>query len=87
MRPFQLFVCGRTFDVDAFLAATSLHCDRVFRCGEKYGSGGWSRERSGFNLCLGDKSKLSLEQQAEVAARFLDDNRKVLARLKAWPGL
>jgi hypothetical protein len=87
MRPFQLFVCGRTFDVDAFLAATGLHCDRVFRRGEKYGSGGWTRESSGFNLWLGDESKLSLEQQVEVALRFLDDNREALSRLKAWPGL
>jgi hypothetical protein len=87
MRPFQLFVCGRTFDVDAFLAATGLHGDRVFRCGEKYGSGGWTHERSGFNLWLGDESKLSLEQQVEVAVRFLDDNRQSLSRLKAWPGL
>jgi hypothetical protein len=85
---FQLFVCGRTFDVDAFLAATGLHCDRVFRRGEKYGyRGDWTEESSGFNLYLGDESKLDLEQQVEVALRFLDENREALSRVSTWPGL
>jgi hypothetical protein len=86
MRP-QFFASGVTFDVDGFLAATGLHCDRVFRCGEKYGSGGWPRDHSGFNRWLADESELSLEQQFEVAARFLNENREALSRLRAWPGL
>jgi hypothetical protein len=87
MWPFQLFASGRAFDVDGFLAATGLHCDRVFRNGEKYGSGGWIREVSGFNRWLGDDTDLSLDQQFEVAARFLEENHEVLSRLRTWPGL
>ena len=77
---FQLIASGLTFDVDGFLAATGLRCDRVFRRGEKYNS-------SGFSRVIGKAGKLSFEQQVEVAIRFVDENREVLIRLREWPGL
>jgi hypothetical protein len=78
---FQLNASGRAFDVDAFLAATSLCCNRVFRRGQG------SYKSSGFSLVLGNSEQLTFDQQVDVALHFLDENRELLTRLKAWPGV
>jgi hypothetical protein len=85
---FQLIASGPTFDVDGFLAATGLSCDRVFRRGETVGAGGnTTYKSSGFSRVLGKAAELSFEQQVEVAGRFVDEHRELLSRLSAWPGL
>ncbi|HEX3315329.1 MAG TPA: hypothetical protein VHR72_10585, partial [Gemmataceae bacterium] len=77
---FQFIASGSAFDVDGFLAATGLHCDSIFRRGDKY-------KQTGFRRVLGKAGDLSFEQQIDAASRFVDENQVVLSRLREWAGL
>jgi hypothetical protein len=82
---FQVFGCGRLFDVDACGVGTGFKFDWIFRRGERHGQR--NLDRSGFHLHLGDATKLSLDQQIGIAAQFLTSNREAIVRLRQWPGL
>lgn len=78
---FQLIASGRFFDVDRFLAETTFHCDRKFRRGENH------HYSSGFSRVLGKATKLTFEQQVEVAVGFIAEYKDDLCRLMMWPGV
>jgi hypothetical protein len=64
---------------------TGFKFDWVFRRGERHGQR--TLDRSGFHLHLGDASKLTLDQQMDIAVQFLESNRDAIVRLRQWPGL
>jgi hypothetical protein len=82
---FQVFGCGRLFDVDACGVGTGFKFDWMFRRGERHGQR--TLDRSGFHLHLGDATKLTLDQQVGIATQFLTSNREAIVRLRQWPGL
>src|SRR4051812_2957824 len=89
MNKFCLFAHGREFDVDAFLAGTSLRPDYVWRRGDqkRYACGESRHPTSGVEVVLGDGEKLSLPEQEKIAIEYLSANREALRALAGWPGV
>jgi hypothetical protein len=84
---FTLFAHGETFDVDAFLKATSLTFDKVWRRGEPKVPGGPSLHgTSGVEKVLGDGTAILLSEQESIACEFVKANRDGLRTLASWPG-
>jgi hypothetical protein len=85
MNHFRLFAIGEAFDVDAFLAKTTLRPDAVVRRGTPRRFG--KHPKSMFDIVLGDGQSLSLSEQEEIAVSFLKANREELRQLAAFPGI
>lgn len=77
---FHIFALGETFDVDAFLAQSSLHPDFVWR---RQGNG----PTNGLEILLGDADKATLREQEEIAANYLREHRNELRALASFPGV
>jgi hypothetical protein len=85
-REFRLFAHGESFDVDAFLAMTTLHAKHVWRRGEQCVNGP-PRTTSGITIVLHDGQPLSLPAQEEVAVEYLRAHRDQLRALTEFPGV
>jgi hypothetical protein len=84
-----LRVEGKTFDVDAFLADSSLEPYDVFHAGEprKLRPERGENKDSGFKVDVSDASWEGLRAQVSDAIAFLDQHRHELERLRAAPGV
>lgn len=82
MNVFRIYAHGEAFDVDAFLATTTLRPDCVWRRGDN------SRYRtSGLELVLGDGRQLQLCEQDQIAIEYISANREELKALASYPGV
>jgi hypothetical protein len=89
MNEFRLFAHGDAFDVDAFLASTTLRPDYIWRRGDqrRYACIESSHPTSGIELVLGDGRKIPLFEQQKIAIEYLSANREALQALAAYPGV
>jgi len=89
MNEFKLFAHGDNFDVDAFLAATTLKADDVWRRGDQRRNAcvESKHEASGVEFVLGDGCALSLLDQENVAIDYLKAHRDELKALAIFPGV
>lgn len=83
---FTLFAHGPGFDIDAYLATTTLDFDRIWRRGDPLGCGGSTRATSGVEKILGDGPNLSYDEQEEIACDYLYKHLDELHALAEYPG-
>jgi hypothetical protein len=76
---FHIFAHGETFDVDAFLATSTIHPDYVWRRAP--------RETSGIEIFLGDGREIRLVDQEDIAISYLKTHRDELRALAQFPGV
>lgn len=76
---FHIFAHGETYDVDAFLASSTLHSDFVWHRGP--------HSTSGIEIFLGDGRKIRLVDQTEIAMAYLQTHRDELKALARFPGV
>lgn len=76
---FHIFAHGETFDVDAFLANSTLQPDYVWHRGP--------RATSGIEIFLGDGREIRLVDQVEIAIAYLKTHRDELRALAQFPGV
>jgi len=74
---FHIFALGKSFDVDAFLASSTLTPRYIWH----------DRPTNGFDLLLGDAETLNLSAQEEIAISYLKDHRDELRALAQFPGV
>lgn len=77
---FHIFALGESFDVDAFLARSTLHPSFVWR---KMGNG----PTNGLELLLDDRSGINLGEQEKIAIEYLKEHREELRLLATFPGV
>jgi hypothetical protein len=77
---FHIFALGETFDVDAFLAQSTLHPDFVWH---RMGNG----PTNGLEILLGDADKATLCEQEEIAVNYLREHRDELRALVSFAGV
>jgi len=89
MREFRLFAHGERFDVDAFLASTTLRPDRVWRRGDqrRYACVESRHETSGLELAIGDERAIALPEQERIAITYLTTYRDELRTLADFSGV
>jgi hypothetical protein len=88
---FRLFAHGKEFDVDAFLATTTLRPDYVWRRGDRRRgyediAGLPGHPTSGVEFVLGGGRKILYPEQEEIAVAFIAANRDGLRALGEFPG-
>jgi hypothetical protein len=76
---FHIFAHGDKFDVDAFIATSTLRPDYVWRRGPS-GS-------SGIELFLGDGRQIRLVDQEDTAVTYLNEHEDELKALARFPGV
>jgi hypothetical protein len=82
-----LRVAGDSFDVDAFLASSSLRPCHIYRRGDPgFPASRGPQELSGFNVLVSESDD-SLEAQIPDALDFLNDNSDEILRLVAATGV
>jgi hypothetical protein len=89
MNEFRLFAHGETFDVDAFLAATKLRPDHVWRRGDQrryYTCIDSPHPTSGVEFVLGDGMTVPFLEQEGIAIEYLKAHREELRALAQFPG-
>jgi hypothetical protein len=84
MNEFRLFAHGETFDLDAYLASTTLKFDGVWHKGE---SGHEHPKSSGVFKVLGDGRTVLIVEQELIAIDYLTANREALKVLAREPGV
>ncbi len=67
MEFFKILAHGENFDVDAFFVSSTLTPQHVWHKGER-GAGFRSHPTSGFEIILGDGSKLDTYEQDKIAS-------------------
>jgi len=87
MNQFRLFAHGEEFDVDAFLASTTLRPDHVWRRGDqrRYSCVESRHPTSGVEFVLGDGRTVPFLDQEGIAVTYLEAHRdelRTLARLR-----
>ena len=89
MNAFRLFAHGREFDVDAFLATTTLRPDHVWHRGDQRRDACVESRHptSGVEYELGDGRTLTLPEQEKIAIEYLSANQEALRVLAKWPGV
>lgn len=89
MNEFRLFAHGEAFDVDAFLASTTLRPDSVWRRGDQrqYTCVTSLHPTSGAEFVLGDGLTVPLLEQEGIAVAFLKAHRDELRALARLPGV
>ena len=85
--PCNFWASGEAFDVDAFLEATSLSPDRIFRRGETRRTVGSNdvNQESGFTIVVSEGGFDDFDQQTVDAIASLKTNRMMLAQLATAP--
>ncbi len=81
---------GAQFDVDAFLAGSTLSPCTIYRRGEPRLKGGRVAQRrggSGLHVTVSDASWSDLAAQAADAERFLREHHDEITRLRTFPGV
>jgi hypothetical protein len=84
---------GEAFDVELFLADSSLEPDNVYQKGAPVGAppagkeNGSPRRTSGFNLTVSHADFSDLETQIKEAILFLDEYEDELRRLGSFDGV
>jgi hypothetical protein len=88
MNHFTLFAHGEAFDVDAFLATTTLSPDFVWRRGDqrRYACVESRHPTSGVEIVLGDGLSVPYWKQEEIAISYLKEHRDPLLALAQFPG-
>ncbi len=76
---FHIFAHGETFDVDAFLASSTLQPNYVWHRGP--------RATSGIEIFLGDGREIKLVHQVEIAFAYLQTHKDELKALAQFPGV
>jgi hypothetical protein len=89
MNHFKIFAHGESFDVDVYLAKSSLQFDHIWRRGDqrRYACVESRHETSGVERTLGDGSKIPIHEQDRIAVEFLSVNRDLLNELAKFPGV
>ena len=89
MLEFRLFAHGAAFDVDAFLASTTLIPDFVWRHGDqrRYACIDSRHVTSGVEFLLGDGATVPLPEQECIAVAYLETHRDALRALARCPGV
>jgi hypothetical protein len=89
MNEFRLFAHGQRFDVDAFLASTTLRPDRVWRRGDqrRYACIESRHDTSGLELTIGDGRAIALPEQERIAIAYLTTHRDELRALAGFTGV
>lgn len=89
MSDFRLFAHGEAFNVDDFLASTTLRPDYVWRRGDqrRYACVESRHPTSGVEFVLGDGQKVSIYEQEKTAIEYLSANREALQALAMQPGV
>jgi hypothetical protein len=88
MNEFRLFAHGEAFDVDAFLASTTLRPDYVWRRGDqrRYSCVESRHPTSGVEFVLGDGLTVPFLDQEGIAVAYLKAQRDELRALAQSPG-
>jgi hypothetical protein len=81
MQHFELFAHGDAFDVDPYVAATTLPIAYIWHRGEGH------YKTSGLSMRLGDGTSIGLLKQEQIAIEFLVQHRKALQDLAEQPGV
>ena len=86
---FRLCAGGVAFDVDAFLAASTLKPDHVVHQGEQrsLAATGVVYDISGFEIVLGDGLSVPFREQQSLAADYLEAHGGEFRKLRQAPGL
>jgi hypothetical protein len=86
---FRIFAHGTNFDVDAFLAATSLRPNYLWRRGDqrRYACIESKHPTSGVEFVLGDGRLLSSLEQEQIAIAYLQTYPDELRALALFPGV
>lgn len=90
MNHFTLFAHGDGFDVDAYLEATSLSFDEIWRRGDLRGCAEFIQDRrptSGVEKQLGCGWELPIHEQDQIACDFLEAHERALKHLAQFPGV
>ncbi len=87
MNEFRVFAHGETFDVDAFLASTTLRPDYVWRRGDRRRYCGGQYPTSGVEFVLGDGLTVPLSDQEDIAIAYLKAHHDELRALAQFPGV
>jgi hypothetical protein len=90
MNAFAIYASGDDFDVDSFLASSSLVPTRVSRRGELLGGSNSTNSRyanSSLAVELGNGRAVSIPEQESVAIVFLQQHRQELRSLAQFPGV
>lgn len=89
MNAFGLFAHGEAFDVDAFLASTTLRPDYVWRRGDqrRYSCVESRHPTSGIEIVLGDGLTVPFLEQEGIAVAYLKAHRDELRALARFPGM
>jgi hypothetical protein len=76
----HIFALGESFDVDAFLARSSLRPGFIWR---NMGNG----PTNGLELLLDDRTNINLREQEKIAIDYLREHREELRLLATFPGV
>lgn len=89
MNEFRLFAHGEAFDVDAFLASTTLQPDYVWRRGDqlRYACVESRHPTSGVEFVLGDGLTVPFLKQEGIAVAYLKAHRDELQALARFSGV
>jgi hypothetical protein len=89
MNDFHLIAHGETFDVDAFLATTTLRPGSLWRRGDQRRSACFESRHptSGIEFDLGDGLSVPLSEQEGIAIAYLQEHRDELRALGQFPGV
>jgi hypothetical protein len=89
MNEFRLFAHGESFDVDAFLATTTLRPAYVWRRGDqrRYACVESRHPTSGVEFALGDELPVPFLKQEGIAIAYLKAHRDELWALARFPGV
>jgi hypothetical protein len=86
MNQFKILAHGTDFDVDAFLAGSSLSPTTVWHKG-KCSRGHRDPTTSGFDIVLGDGETLDIYSQQNIAVNFIQKNLTDLKECADYPGM
>ena len=89
MNEFRLFAHGEAFDVDTFLASTTLRPDYVWRRGDqrRYSCVESHHPTSGVEFVLGNGLTVPFLEQERIAVAYLKAHRYELRALAQCPGV
>jgi hypothetical protein len=89
MNAFKLIASGEAFDVDAFVASTTLRPDDVWRRGDqrRYSCVESRHTTSGVEFVLGDGLSVPFLKQEGIAVAYLKAHRDELRALARFPGV